>query len=275
MQARLQKILSTAGIASRRTAETLIVEGRVTVNGKTVSELGSKADPDKDDIRVDGRRVKTAARRRYLLMYKPRGYITTRADPEQRPTVIDLLTKGGVREYIYPVGRLDYDSEGLLLLTNDGELAAQLTHPRHGIGREYHVRVRGVPDDRAIDKLRNGVSLDGEKTAPAQVDLQKTIEAANGLDAILSIVIYEGRNRQVRRMCEAVGHPVKKLKRVRIGPIKDDHIRPGEFRDLDEREIAALKKDAKKISPRPAGPTRTTPSPRSRRSAPTGRPRRG
>jgi 23S rRNA pseudouridine2605 synthase len=275
MQARLQKILSTAGIASRRTAETLIVEGRVTVNGKTVSELGSKADPDKDDIRVDGRRVKTAARRRYLLMYKPRGYITTRADPEQRPTVIDLLTKGGVREYIYPVGRLDYDSEGLLLLTNDGELAAQLTHPRHGIGREYHVRVRGVPDDRAIDKLRNGVSLDGEKTAPAQVDLQKTIEAANGLDAILSIVIYEGRNRQVRRMCEAVGHPVKKLKRVRIGPIKDDHIRPGEFRDLDEREIAALKKDAKKISPRPAGPTRTTPGPRSRRSAPTGRPRRG
>ena len=127
--ARLQKILSTAGIASRRTAETLILDGRVTVNGKAVTELGSKADPDADEIRVDGRRVKPPAARRYLLMYKPRGYITTRSDPEQRPTVIDLLTRGGVREYVYPVGRLDYESEGLLLLTSDGELAEHLMHP--------------------------------------------------------------------------------------------------------------------------------------------------
>ena len=307
MQVRLQKILSTAGLASRRTAETLIVEGRVSINGKTVSELGSKADPDSDDIRVDGRRVKTAARRRYILLYKPRGYITTRSDPEKRPTVIDLLTKGGVGDYVYPVGRLDYDSEGLLILTNDGDLAAKLTHPRHGVGREYHVRVRGVPDERALERLRRGINLDGEKTAPADVDIEKIVESAIGGDALLSIVIHEGRNRQVRRMCEAVGHPVKKLKRVRIGPIKDDHIRPGEFRDLDDREVAALQKaagstsstsarstsstsarstsarphvarrtsDVARATPRPATPPRTTPGPRSRASKPTGRPRRG
>ncbi len=227
MDIRLQKIISTAGVASRRTAETLIVEGRVTVNGETVRELGSKADPDRDDIRVDGRRVKPPGRRRYILLNKPRGYITTRSDPEKRPTVIDLLTTGGVREYVYPVGRLDYDSEGLLLLTSDGELAEKLTHPRHGIGREYHVRIRGVPDDRALARLRKGIALDGERTAPATVDIHKVVESAHGPDAILSIVIYEGRNRQVRRMCEAVGHPVSRLKRVRIGPIQDGHIRPG------------------------------------------------
>jgi pseudouridine synthase len=248
MQARLQKILSAAGIASRRTAETLIADGRVTVNGRTVSELGSKADPETDDIRVDGRRVKPAGRRRYILLYKPKGYITTRSDPERRPTVLDLLTTGGVRDYVYPVGRLDYDSEGLLLLTSDGDLAEKLTHPKHGVGREYHVRVRGVPDEKAIERLRRGISLDGERTAPATVELHKVIPSEKGADSILSMVIFEGRNRQVRRMCEAVGHPVTKLKRVRIGPITDDHIRPGEFRDLDEREVAALRREAEKGS---------------------------
>ena len=261
---RLQKIISTAGIASRRSAETLIADGRVTVNGEAVRELGSKADPERDDIRVDGRRVKPPARRRYILLNKPRGYITTRSDPEKRPTVIDLLNTGGVREYVYPVGRLDYDSEGLLLLTSDGELAEKLTHPRHGIGREYHVRVRGVPDDRAIERLRKGLALDGERTAPATVDLHKVIEStSHGPDAILSMVIYEGRNRQVRRMCEAIGHPVSRLKRVRIGPIKDDHIRPGEFRDLDDSEIAALKRIAAKGSrPSASSSQLRAPSPR-------------
>ena len=165
---RLQKILSAAGIASRRAAETLIAQGRVTVNGQTVTELGTKADPERDDIRVDGRRVKGAQRRRYILLYKPRGYITSRSDPQQRPTVIDLLAKGGVRDYVYPVGRLDYDSEGLLILTSDGELAAQLTHPRHGVEREYEVRVRGVPDEHELERLSRGVSLDGRRTAPAR-----------------------------------------------------------------------------------------------------------
>ena len=308
MDVRLQKILSTAGIASRRAAETLITEGRVTVNGESVTELGSKADPDTDDIRVDGRRVKTPSKRRYILLYKPRGYITTRSDPEQRPTVIDLLTKGGVRDYVYPVGRLDHDSEGLLLLTNDGELADRLTHPRHGIGREYQVRVRGVPSDHELERLRKGIPLDGQRTAPAEVAVQKRIETAHGDDALVSIVIYEGRNRQVRRMLEAVGHPVSRLKRVRIGPLKDDHIRPGEFRDLDEQEVAALRRASQHPALRTAHPAlrtehsapstqhpapsterrgaerritrrtdspRTTPGPRSRAPRRSGRPRRG
>jgi pseudouridine synthase len=249
MKTRLQKILSAAGISSRRASETLIVEGRVSVNGETVTELGTKADPDVDDIRVDGRRMKTPTTRRYILMYKPRGYITSRSDPQRRPTVIDLLATGGVREYVYPVGRLDYDSEGLLLLTSDGELAERLMHPSHGVAREYHVRVRGVPDRHTLDRLAKGIPLDGRKTAPAEVSILKIMEGQGGDDALLSIAIHEGRNRQVRRMCEAVGHPVVRLRRVRIGTIHDEHIRPGEFRDLDEREIAALKRAARKLPP--------------------------
>src|SRR5688572_6117483 len=237
MQTRLQKILSTAGIASRRAAEGYITQGRVMVNGQTVTELGSKADPDADDIRVDGRRLKTASRRLYILMYKPRGYITTRSDPQHRPTVVDLLTKGGVRDYVYPVGRLDFDSEGLLLLTSDGDLAARLTHPRHGVAREYHARVRGIPDRRALSRLARGIVLDGRSTEPATVTLEKVIEGDDGAQAVLSFVIREGRNRQVRNMCDAIGHPVVRLKRVRIGPISDDRIRPGEFRDLTGREV--------------------------------------
>jgi len=243
--ARLQKILSTAGVSSRRASESLITEGRVTVNGETVTELGSKADPDVDDIRVDGRRVKAAAARRYILMYKPRGYITSRSDPQQRPTVVDLLAKGGVRDYVYPVGRLDYDSEGLLILTSDGDLAERLMHPSHEVAREYHARVRGVPDRHALERLANGVVLDGRKTSHAEVAIHKVIEGQGGEDAVLSLVLHEGRNRQVRRMCEAVGHPVVRLRRVRIGPIHDEHIRPGEFRDLDDREVAALRRAAR------------------------------
>jgi pseudouridine synthase len=242
MSERLQKILSAAGIASRRAAEVLIQEGRVTVNGQTVTELGTKADPDVDEVRVDGRRVKPVQRRRYILLYKPRGYITSRSDPQQRPTVIDLLDKGGVREYVYPVGRLDYDSEGLLILTSDGELAARLTHPRHGVPREYHARVRGVPDRHELERLSRGIVIEGRRTAPAQVTISKVIEGEGGRDAILSFVLREGRNRQVRDMCDAIGHPVVRLRRVRIGPISDDRIRPGEFRDLTPKEVAALKK---------------------------------
>ena len=151
---RLQKILSQAGVASRRAAEKLIADGRVIVNGRTVSEMGVKADPGVDDIRVDGRRVKSPQRVRYILLNKPKGYVTTRSDPERRRTVIDLL--GGVREYVYPVGRLDYDSEGLLLLTNDGDLAARLTHPRHGVERTYEARVAGTPDEEALDPPAQG-----------------------------------------------------------------------------------------------------------------------
>src|SRR5947208_5072276 len=159
---RLQKILSQAGVASRRASEQLMLDGRVTVNGEAVRELGTKADPARDDIRVDGRRIKIAERRRYLLLNKPRGYVTTRSDPERRPTVIDLLR--GIPDYVYPVGRLDYDSEGLLILTNDGDLAARLTHPRHGVPRVYEARVLGTPDDHDVTRLSKGLVIDGRRT---------------------------------------------------------------------------------------------------------------
>jgi 23S rRNA pseudouridine2605 synthase len=268
---RLQKILSSAGIASRRAAEILIREGRVAVNGQTVTELGTKADPETDDVRVDGRRVKASPRRRYILLYKPRGYITTRSDPQHRPTVIDLLAKGGVRDYVYPVGRLDYDSEGLLLLTSDGDLAARLTHPRYGVAREYQVCVRGVPDRHALDRLARGIVLDGRRTAPTEVTVQKVFEGEDGAQAVLAFVIHEGRNRQVRNMCDAIGHPVVRLKRVRIGPISDERIRPGEFRDLTDREIAQLKRAGDKPT---KGPPRTERGSRPRLRSASDPPRR-
>jgi pseudouridine synthase len=242
---RLQKILSAAGIASRRAAEAYITDRRVSVNGTTVTELGSKADPDTDDIRVDGRRIKRGTRRLYLLLYKPRGYIVSRSDPQRRPTVIDLLEKGGVRDYVYPVGRLDYDSEGLLLLTTDGDLAARLTHPSHEVEREYEVKVLGVPDEHDLERLSKGIVIDGRRTLPADVKVVNVIAGKNAEHAVLSIVVKEGRNRQVRNMCEAIGHPVDRLKRVRIGSITDQRIRPGEFRELDGKEVAALKRAAK------------------------------
>ena len=235
---RLQKILSQAGIASRRASEQLMLEGRVTVNGTTVRELGSKADPAHDDIRVDGRRVKVVQHHRYILLNKPRGYVTTRSDPQRRPTVLDLLHS--VREYIYPVGRLDFDSEGLLLLTNDGDLAARLTHPRHGVARVYEARVLGVPDPRDLDRLARGVTVDGRPTGPAEVVLRP--RGRRGEDsATLIITIREGRNRQVRKMCDAIGHPVTHLKRVAIGPIRDAKLQVGRWRDLTAQEVARLR----------------------------------
>jgi 23S rRNA pseudouridine2605 synthase len=227
---RLQKILSQAGVASRRASEQLMLDGRVTVNGATIRELGTKADPARDDIRVDGRRVKVVERHRYLLLNKPRGYVTTRSDPERRPTVLDLL--GGVREYVYPVGRLDFDSEGLLLLTNDGELAARLTHPRHGVARVYDVHVLGEPDRHDVDRLARGVTVEGRRTAPADI---KAIGPSH-----LRVTIREGRNRQVRKMCDAIGHPVTRLARIAIGPISDSRLKPGQWRELTENEVRRL-----------------------------------
>jgi len=238
---RLQKILSQAGIASRRAAEKLMLDGRVTVNGEVVRELGTKADAAVDDIRVDGRRVKVVERHRYLLLNKPRGYVTTRSDPQGRPTVIDLLH--GVSTYVYPVGRLDFDSEGLLLLTNDGDLAARLTHPRHGIPRVYEARVLGTPDAHDIARLARGIVIDGRRTEPAEVSLGSRGEAARRTardQSLLVITVREGRNRQVRKMCEAIGHPVTHLKRVAIGPIRDAKLKPGMWRDLTGDEVRRL-----------------------------------
>jgi 23S rRNA pseudouridine2605 synthase len=244
---RVQKILSQAGVASRRASERLMLEGRVTVNGVTVSQLGSKADAARDDIRVDGRRIRLPERHRYLLLNKPRGYVTTRSDPQRRPTVIDLV---GVAEYVYPVGRLDFDSEGLLLLTNDGDLAARLTHPRHEVARVYEARVLGVPDEHDLARLRRGIVIDGRRTAPADVAViaNRTrppgSPASGAATASLRITLREGRNRQVRDICEAIGHPVDHLVRVAIGPIRDARLKPGQWRELTSDEVARLRKAA-------------------------------
>jgi len=237
---RLQKILSQAGVASRRASEQLMLDGRVTVNGVTIRELGTKADPTHDDIRVDGRRVTVAVHHRYLLLNKPRGYVTTRSDPQRRPTVIDLLR--GVREYVYPVGRLDFDSEGLLLLTNDGDLAARLTHPRHGVARVYEARLLGIPDAQDVDRLSRGIVIDGRRTEPADVKLLPHNRDATS--ATIAITIREGRNRQVRNMCDAIGHPVTQLKRVAIGPLKDARLKVGQWRELTAHEVERLRQAA-------------------------------
>jgi pseudouridine synthase len=240
LKIRLQKILSHAGIASRRVAEQLIAQGRVDVNGQTVTELGTKADPEYDQIRVDGRRLKAAPERRYLLMYKPRGVVSTRADPQQRPTVIDLLSKAGIKGYFYPVGRLDYDSEGLIILTNDGAFAERVSHPRYELERTYEARVLGVPDAHDLERLSRGIVIDGRRTGPAKVRVRGAVPHAKKPQTVLEFVLREGRNRQVRNMCDAIGHPVEHLRRTRIGSITDKGMKMGQIRDLTDAEIKAL-----------------------------------
>lgn len=236
MLIRLQKILSAAGVASRRASEQMILDGRVTVNGETVRELGTKADPARDAIKVDGRRIKTAVANRYIVLYKPKGYVTTRQDPEGRRTVMDLIGEG---DYIYPVGRLDYDSEGLLLLMTDGELAARLMHPRHEVEKVYEVIVKGTPDRAAIEKLRKGVFIEGGRTSPAHVHVGTTVKGHKPTTK-LTLSIHEGRNRQIRNMCSAVGLPVWELRRIRMGPIGLGRLKPGQWRDLTSDEVRRL-----------------------------------
>jgi len=256
---RLQKILAAAGVASRRGAEALIREGRITVNGTVVTELGTKADPAVDHVKVDGKRLRTAPAPRYILMNKPRGVVVTRDDPQHRPTVYVLLGTR-VSEPVMPVGRLDFDSEGLLLLTNDGALAHRIAHPSGGCQKVYEVKVAGVPTPAKIAKLARGVLLDGVRTAPATVELVDTTPERDGVggNAWLRVVLGEGRSRQVRRMMEAVGHKVSKLRRVAIGPIRDSKMPPGGFRDLSPAEVAALKalRPPAKAVRRPAVPAR-------------------
>jgi 23S rRNA pseudouridine2605 synthase len=236
---RLQKIIATAGVASRRKAEELITSGHVQVNGTTITELGSKADAETDHIRVNGKLLQREQQRHvYLLLNKPKGYVTTMNDPEKRPTVMDLVR--GVKGRVYPVGRLDYASEGLLLLINDGELANRLMKAASHVPKTYVVKVAGTPTEEAIAKLRAGISIatdDGKRvrTGPAAVRIVK--QAANPW---YEITLIEGRNRQIRRMFEAVGHHVEKIKRVRYGPLTLD-VPPGEYRSLTLKEVQRLK----------------------------------
>jgi 23S rRNA pseudouridine2605 synthase len=235
---RLQKIIATAGVASRRKAEHLITAGYVQVNGKVVTELGSKADAQTDHIRVNGKLLQEPRRLVHLLLNKPKGYVTTMSDPEKRPTVMSLIS--GIKGRVYPVGRLDYASEGLLLMTNDGELANRLMKASSHVPKTYWVKVSGKPTEGELDKLRAGVSIETDqgkrvRTAPAKVKVVK--DAANPW---YEITLTEGRNRQLRRMFETVGHHVEKIKRVGYGPLWLD-VAAGAFRMLDAREVEKLK----------------------------------
>jgi len=227
---RLQKVLARAGLGSRRVCEKLIVEQRVTVNGE-LAELGEKVDPETSQIEVDGLKIGVRQDLVYYLLNKPVGVITTSKDPQERSTVVDLVP---THPRVFPVGRLDADTEGLILLTNDGDLTNYLTHPSFGIEKEYLVQVEAKPSRSAIRELRQGVELDDGITAPAKVSLVD--------EKLIKIVIHEGRNRQVRRMCESVGHPVKRLIRSRIGPIVDRSLHPGSFRELTNQELKSIRK---------------------------------
>ncbi len=240
---RLQKYLARCGVASRRHAETLITDGFVTINGVTVREPGVRVDPGRDIVRVRGERVTIATRKLYLMMNKPAGVVTTVRDPHGRRTMLDLLPARWRDERVYPVGRLDYDTEGLLLLTNDGDLALRLTHPRYALAKEYHALVAGRPTPEELARLATGVLLPGEKrsTAPARAWL---LRGGDGDAAWVGLELHEGRKRQARRMFEAIGHPVIRLRRVRVGPLTLGDLEPGQTRELSAREAETLRRAA-------------------------------
>ncbi len=234
---RLQKFLAAAGVASRRESERMIQAGRVEVNGRVETVLGRRVDPERDVIQVDGRRARPSGRRIAYLLNKPKGIITSASDPEGRPTVMDLL--GSVGERVFPVGRLDWNSEGLLILTNDGDLANRLTHPANHVPKVYRVKVKGLVPGRALDSVRRGLYLDGRRSLPAQVT-----RISSQANTWLEVTLYEGRKNQIRRLFERLGHPVLKLRRIAIGPITDRLLKPGEFRRLSEAEMARLREGA-------------------------------
>ncbi|MGB9791260.1 MAG: pseudouridine synthase [Thermacetogeniaceae bacterium] len=235
---RLHKVMAAAGIGSRRYCEELIKAGRVKVDGN-IATIGMKVDPEKSQIFVDGKRILPEEKRVCILINKPKGYVSTVRDPQGRPKVVDLVRLPGVR--LFPVGRLDYQTSGLLLLTNDGELAYLLTHPKFGIWKTYHAVVKGVPSRKDLDVLRRGVPLPEGKTSPARVKILKVLSEEH---ALLEISLREGKKRQVRKMCSFVGHPVVDLKRVKLGFLTLDGLRPGEYRFLSEQEIEKLKRIA-------------------------------
>ena len=233
---RLQKYMALCGVAARRKCEEMILAGRVCVNGETVTQMGTQVE-EGDAVTVDGALIAPQETMRYLLYHKPAGEVTTVSDDKGRETVMDRFRD--LPERVYPVGRLDYDSEGLLLLTNDGELAQRLTHPSREVDKVYLARVTGNPDNQAIDRLRRGVYMDGDarRTYPAQVRVLRD----EALFSDILVTIHEGRNRQVRRMFEAVGHRVLLLRRVRFGPLELGDLRRGEWRELTQEEVARMK----------------------------------
>ena len=239
MQERLQKILAHAGVASRRHAEEMITGGRVSVNGHIVTALGSKADASEDVIKVDGKKLRSSPRHVYVLLNKPKNVLSTTSDPGERPTVLEYV-KAKVKERVYPVGRLDFGSEGLIILTNDGEFTKSMT--KAGVvSKVYHVKVAHLPSERALDRLRRGTYIDNERLAPCEIKPLKT-----GENPWFEVTLHQGRNQQIRRMFLAIGHPVEKLRRVRIGFLEDEKLRPGEWRFLTEHEVAQFKREFKK-----------------------------
>jgi pseudouridine synthase len=256
-QERLQKIIAKAGIASRRRAEEMIRNGQVTVNGRVVTELGTRADSESDHVKVDGKLITKAEKHRYILIYKPRQVMTTVNDPNGRPTVVDLVK--GVKERVFPVGRLDFQSEGLLLLTNDGELAYKVSHPKHGSVKTYHVKVRGVPQERIIEKLSRGITLDGKRTMPCEISrLRTTGRGEDEGNSWFEVLLREGRTQQIRKMFSAVGHPVSKLRRVAIGQVRDGNLEAGQWRDLTPREVALIAATETEPKPKPRAPRKPT-----------------
>jgi 23S rRNA pseudouridine2605 synthase len=238
MPERLQKILAHAGIASRRKAEEYIQQGRVSVNGKIVTELGTKAEPAVDVIKVDGKRIRVDERFVYVLLYKPKSVMSTTTDPEERPTVMEYVSK--VKTRIYPVGRLDFASEGLLILTNDGDFTKWMT--KAGVvPKVYHVKLAGKPEEKVLAGLRRGIFLDGERLASCEI-----VPLKEGENPWYQVTLHQGRNQQIRRMFVVSGHPVEKLRRVKIGFLEDKRLKAGEWRYLTEEEVQHFKRDFKK-----------------------------
>jgi 23S rRNA pseudouridine2605 synthase len=247
---RLQKIIARSGLCSRREAETLIAEGRVTVNGHT-AKLGDRGDPDSDHIKVDNKVLKPAESKRYILLYKPREVVTTCDDPEERRTVLDLV-RPKVRERLFPVGRLDYQSEGLLILTNDGDLAERVTHPRYGVVREYKVKIKGDLTEDERERLMRGTRVEGQLVKP--LSAHRESRSKGGGSTWWVVEVTEGRTHEVRELFFRAGHLVQRLKRTAIGPIRDKSLKAGHFRELTEPELKTLKRA-----------TRTEPKPKQRR----------
>lgn len=268
MPERLQKLIAAAGLASRRHAEELIAAGEVTVNGQVVTEPGTKADPARDHIKVRGRLINPLLAERekvYVLLYKPRGYLASLSDPEGRPLVTQLLPASLGR--LHPVGRLDFNTEGLIILTNDGELTSFVTAARNQVAKVYEAKVKGIPPEQAVERLRRGIVLDdGVRTAPAQIERTGETET----NAWFEIVLHEGRNQQIRRMFDAIGHSVVKLRRVRIGNLRDERLKPGDWRYLTPAEVSRLKRGGGATRERASGkrPERASDAQRKRTSDP-------